>query len=137
MKVLFDTNVYVSEALVGELAEQIIQATLDARWRVFASVYLLDEIERVLTDKLRFSTRFAALTRQRIRRRCDPVSTPSSRHHVLTDPKDSPILQAALSAGVDYLVTDDRHLLQLNPYEGLQIVSMRRYADILRAEGLL
>ena len=47
MKILFDTNVYVSEALVGGLAEEIIQAVVAARWRVFASDYLLDETARV------------------------------------------------------------------------------------------
>ena len=65
MKILFDTNVYVSEALVAGLAEAIIAATLQARWRVFASAYLLDELEHVLRDKLGFSTRMAVLARQR------------------------------------------------------------------------
>ena len=31
MKVFFDTNVYVAEALLGETAERLIEATLLAR----------------------------------------------------------------------------------------------------------
>ena len=31
--------------------------------------------------------------------------------------------QAALAAGVDYLVTNDTRLLSLSPYEGLWVVS--------------
>lgn len=137
MKVLFDTNVYVSEALVGGRAEEIIAATLAARWRVFASTYLLDEIERVLRDKLKFRPRVAALARQRVRRRCEPADAPPSRHEVAADPMDSPILRAAMSAGVDYLVTDDRHLLKMHPYEGIHVMSMRDFAALLRTEGLL
>lgn len=137
MKVLFDTNVYVSESLVGGLAERIIESTIDARWRVFASTYLLDETERVLTEKLGFSVRFAKLARQRIWRRCESVVAPPSRHVVPHDPKDSPVLKAALAASADYLVSDDHHLLHLNPYEGLRIVSMRAFEEILRSEGLL
>lgn len=137
MKILFDTNVYVSEALVAGLAEAIIAATLQARWRVFASAYLLDELEHVLRDKLGFSTRMAVLARQRVRRRCEAANAPPSRHEVPADPKDSPILRAALHAGVDYLVTDDRHLLKMHPYEGIQVVSLRDFAGILRAAGIL
>jgi putative PIN family toxin of toxin-antitoxin system len=137
MKVLFDTNVFISEALVGGLAERIIAASLQARWRAFASTYLLDEIERVLREKLGFSARVAALACQRARRRCEPADAPPSRHHVTADPKDSPILRTAIQAGVDYLVTDDHHLLNLHPYEGIRILSMHDFAALLRAEGLL
>jgi predicted nucleic acid-binding protein len=53
------------------------------------------------------------------------------------DPADSPILRAALEAGVDYLVTNDKQLLTLDPYEGLRIISMTGYYQLLVAEGLL
>ena len=78
------------------------------------------------------------LTRQRARRRRSTmVRVRLSRHDVQTDPQDSPILRAALSAGVDYLVTNDRHLLDLDPYEGLRIVSMNQYLRVLEDEGWL
>jgi predicted nucleic acid-binding protein len=50
---------------------------------------------------------------------------------VRRDPADNPILRAALACGADYLVTNDRHLLELDPYEGLSIVSMQRYVRLL------
>ena len=34
MKVFFDTNVYVAEALLGQVAEQLIEATEQASWRI-------------------------------------------------------------------------------------------------------
>ncbi|MCY2993307.1 MAG: hypothetical protein NTY19_36325 [Planctomycetota bacterium] len=41
MKVFFDTNVYVAEALVGGAAEVMLSATADASWRIFVSHYVL------------------------------------------------------------------------------------------------
>jgi putative PIN family toxin of toxin-antitoxin system len=137
MKIFFDTNVYVAEALLGEAAEAMLAATENASWRVFVSEYLLDEIERVLTDYLGFSDRLARLTRQRTARRAIHVTERPSRHVVPDDPADSPILRAALEAGADYLVTNDKHLLALNPYEGLRIVSMADYYELLVDEGLM
>jgi len=137
MKVFFDTNVYISEALVGKAAIQILTATEKASWRIYVNSYVLEEIEHVLLDYFGFSKRLATLTRERCRRRGIHVDQPISRHEVPNDPKDSPLLKAAITANVDYLVTNDKHLLELNPYEGLQIVSMTNYFELLVHQGLI
>lgn len=137
MKIFFDTNVYVAEALLGAGAEEMLAATQQAQWRIYASAYLLDELERVMTEELGFSRRLAFLSRSRIIRRATVVAPGASHHAVPQDVKDTPILQAALAAGVDYLVTNDRHLLDLDPYEGLRIVSMTEFRQILVSEGLI
>lgn len=137
MKVLFDTNVYVAEAVLGGGAYRMVEATSKATWRIFTSPYLLAEIERVMVDRLGFSHRFALLTRRRIQRRAVLVDPPPSRHRVPGDPDDSPILRAALSAGVDFLVTNDADLLSLSPYEGLRILSMSAYYRLLQDHQLL
>jgi len=97
----------------------------------------LDELERVLTEQLSFSPRLAALSRRRIVRRAIVVELGESRHNVPDDVKDTPILQAAIHAGADYLVTNDRHLLELDPYQGMRVISMADYRSILIGEGLI
>ena len=135
MKVVFDTNVYIAEALVVGLAARLVDETHARGWRVYVSDYLLDEFERVLVDHLHFSRRLAALGKIRIRRRAKSVALPPSRHSVPQDAKDSPILQTALQSGADYLVTNDRHLRALDPYEGLRILSISDYHQMLLAQG--
>ncbi len=137
MKIFFDTNVYVAEALLGEVAEEMLTATERASWRIYASSYVLDELQRVMSEELGFSRRLAALSRRRIIRRASMVEPGASRHNVALDVKDTPVLRAALDAGVDFLVTNDRHLLDLNLYQGLRIVSMTEYHEILISEGLI
>jgi putative PIN family toxin of toxin-antitoxin system len=135
-EIFFDTNVYIAEALIGQTAEQMIQETCNASWRIYVSTYVTDEVRRVLTDRLNFSQRLAFLTQQRILRRAILVNLPTSRHAVPDDPKDSPILQAAITSGADYLITNDEHLLSLSPYESLRIISMTAYRQLLINEGL-
>jgi predicted nucleic acid-binding protein len=100
-------------------------------------MYVLDELERVMTEKLAFSRRLAFLSRKRIVWRATLLDPGTSRHMVPQDPEDSPILRAALDAGVDYLVTNDSHLLVLNPYESVRIISMADYHQLLIEQGLL
>jgi uncharacterized protein len=137
MKVFLDTCVYAAEALLGTGAEQMLVATERASGRIVASSYLLDELKRVLTERLAFNPRLARLSVQRITRRATFVEPPASHHVVPGDPADSPILQAALAAGADFLVTNDAHLLSLNPYESLRILSMSEYYRLLENEGHL
>lgn len=137
MKVFFDTNVYIAEALLGAGAEELLTVTEEASWRIHASSYLLDEFERVLTERLGFSRRLSVLSRQRIVRRANMIEPGASRHEVPLDLADTPILRAAIAAGVDYLITNDRHLLGLDPYEGVRIVSMTDYREILVNAGLI
>lgn len=137
MKVFFDTNVYVAEALLGDAAARMLEATSRASWRIFISPYTLDEIERVMVERLHSSRRFALLTRKRAKRRAILVEPASSRHRVPGDPNDSPILQAALAAGADFLITNDTDLLSLSPYEGLRILSMSDYYRLLQGHQLL
>lgn len=137
MKIFFDTNVYVAEALLGGAAVAMIEATHRAGWRIYCSSHVLDEIVRVLSEYRHFSMQFSTGTRRRVLRRCQLVAPPSSRHRVPADPDDSPILVAAIEAGADILVSNDSHLLSLNPYEGLRILSMTDDYTFLVNEGLL
>lgn len=133
MKVLFDTNVYIAEALLGATASTLLDTTIKAGWRIFTSPYQLSELERVMIEHLDCTRRLAILTRRRVRRRARLIDPPTSRHQVPDDSDDSPILRAALAAGVDYVITNDLHLLTLAPYEGLRLLSMSDYRPLLGA----
>ena len=137
MKVLFDTNVYVAEALTGAAAQRMVSATLAATWRISICETVLDELKRVLIEELGLSRRDALTIRHRCETRAKLVTERPSKHRVPGDPNDDPILAAACDAGVDYLVTNDKLLLGLDPYEGVRIISMTRYLRLLEDEGLL
>ena len=52
------------------------------------------------------------------------------------DPKDNPIVATAVAAKADYLVTGDRrHLMPLGSYEGIRIVSVREFLEVLSSAG--
>src|SRR4029079_7975917 len=102
MKIFFDTNVYVAEALRGRGAARMLAATQAARWRIYFSDHLLDELSRVLTEDIGLSPLFAALARTRISKRSVRVTALASGT-VPEDANDTPILQSALACGADYL----------------------------------
>jgi putative PIN family toxin of toxin-antitoxin system len=135
VKVLFDTNVHVSDAIYGGAATRAITATLTARWKVFVCPTILTELSRVIRTKFNRSQSFANATVQTVRDIAELAEEPISQHCVPGDPDDSPILRAALAASVDYLVTGDAQLLALSPVEGVQIIALAEYLEILQSHG--
>jgi putative PIN family toxin of toxin-antitoxin system len=50
---------------------------------------------------------------------------------ISNDPDDDVILATAVATGADIIVSGDRHLLELEIYRGIPIVSPRQFAEIL------
>jgi predicted nucleic acid-binding protein len=51
------------------------------------------------------------------------VITPQQRFDVVTDPDDNKILECAIEARSDCVVTRDRHLLTLELFQGIPIIT--------------
>jgi uncharacterized protein len=136
MKIVFDTNVYVAEALGGDTATRILVSTRQASWRIYISRYIIDELNAVMIEDLALPRRSAALATVRALRRSRLIEPTPSRHTVPEDAADNEVLRTAVSAGANYLVTNDRHLLSLHPYESIQIVTMAAYRRILEDQNL-
>lgn len=47
------------------------------------------------------------------------------------DPKDDVIVATAVKARADFIVTGDRHLLDLGSHDGIRIVTPRQFLDLL------
>ena len=50
---------------------------------------------------------------------------------VSDDPKDNHILAAALETACEYIVSGDRHLLDLHEFQGIHIVTPREFLTLL------
>jgi uncharacterized protein len=60
---------------------------------------------------------------------------PSERLDVVEDSEDNKILESAVAAEADYLITSDRHLLKLESYKGIKIVRPNEFWSRWEEEG--
>lgn len=60
-----------------------------------------------------------------------------NRHqiHVVRDPEDNKILESAVEARADFLITSDNDLLTLNEYQGVEIVNPAQFWVKYKDEG--
>ncbi len=141
MRAVLDTNVVVS-ALFSPRGSPaaILQAWREGALEWCTSPDLLDELARVLDppvslQRLGWSADEAEAFIDGVRARVVMVTTPEARLRVVAaDPDDDRVLEAAVAGRADCIVSGDRHLLELEEYEGIQILSPGRFAALLSLE---
>lgn len=100
--------------------------------RLFVSSNILDELGDVLIRDLGRSRRFVFLARRSLLRIAKLVTLPPVvRPRVPGDPDDDPIVQTALSAKADYLITADKELLRVGKVERVKIIDALEFERLL------
>jgi putative PIN family toxin of toxin-antitoxin system len=132
MIVVIDANVWISAFLnkVG-IPAQVVDACLRGAATIATSRHLLNELERVVEyDRVR-NVLVARGINERVRttlallrRTARFVSDlPPTDQWVADDPDDDWVIQCALTANAEYIVSGDRHLLSLEKVGSVRILS--------------
>lgn len=136
---VFDTNVVVSGFLWRGAPFEIVNAGRRGILRAYSSFLLLDELEKTLTYA-KFQTRLKkySLTPEEIKSIYESfaIMVPLrfiSEVIVRSDPSDDAVIQTALSAEAEYIVSGDVHLLSLHEYRFIRIVNPSDFLKIIRS----
>jgi putative PIN family toxin of toxin-antitoxin system len=129
--VVIDTNVMVSAYLGGSL-EAIIVAWRAGKFALIVSNQVVSEYLDVLSrPKFKIAhdelDDFAAL----ILSKAEFVLPEKSIHAVEADPSDNKFIEAAVAGQADYIVSGDKHLLDLKEFQGIAILTPRIFLDQL------
>jgi putative PIN family toxin of toxin-antitoxin system len=115
---------------------RLIERARRQRVRLFVSEYILQELSDTLVEDLGQSLRYANLACQAVRRKAKTVELPPSIvRHVPGDPNDDPIVQTALSAKADYLVTADQEILKVGKVQDVQIIAALQFEELLASSA--
>lgn len=131
---VFDTNVLVSAyGWPGGTADRAYATVRIGLVSLHVSEFILDEVSRILTRKLGWSRTESEAALAQIRRLAADVHTPPPSLDVIAeDPTDNRILECAVAAAADVVVTgDSRHLLPLRSFGGIRILSPREFLETI------
>jgi putative PIN family toxin of toxin-antitoxin system len=135
VRVVADTNVYISALNFGGTADEVLALARTQAILLFVSPSILQEVEGVLLSKFQWS---AARTRQAIagiREFAQVVQPKESVHVIKDDEPDNRVLECALEAQADVLITGDRHLRQLRIFRNIRILSPGDFLAVHRGQG--
>jgi len=132
MRAVADTNVYISALNFGGAPEEVLALGRAGAVQLFISLSILKEIEEVLLRKFHWSARDVREASAAIQEFAQLVRPRETIHLITEDEPDNRILECAIEAGADFVITGDRHLRQLKTFRGILMVSPGK---IIEAHG--
>jgi uncharacterized protein len=134
VKVVFDTNIWISISMKKVLKDKFFQ-TKDK-----LTIYISKEIA-LETSKVLQYPKIAQVLKETNTTKRDVLRTitlnsqlvePKTTVHLINeDTQDNTILECALAAGADIIVSGDKHLLDLGKFKKTKIVTAREFFDSL------
>ena len=123
-----DSNIWVSGLNWYGKPHELLNLARHGTIELAITDAILDEFSRILHDKLEWSDDRLNSMRAEVATFTRRVSSTETLDVVKADPADNRILECAVAAGSDVIVTGDAHLLQLGAYRGIKIMKV---ADFL------
>lgn len=132
MKIFADTNVLVSAFTARGLCADLLEVIL-ADHQLMTGEFVLIELERVLSTKLNVPEQNVLATIQFLRKQyIEPIPDVPSEYNV-RDEDDGWVLESAIRAKANVLVTGDKDLLELSKkVDELKIISPRGFWKLLQ-----
>jgi putative PIN family toxin of toxin-antitoxin system len=131
VKAVLDSNIFVSAlALPGGQAGKAVLAAAEGQFELAISKPIIHEVLGVLARKFaRDSEEFARVAV--FLSELGEVAQPRKTLRVLRDEPDNRILECALTAHAEFIVTGDRAMLDLGEYKAIHIVTLREFLGMI------
>ena len=124
MKAVFDTNIYISAFIIpGGNAEKAYLRAINRNFELYTSIAILTELARKLEEKFGWEKQKIAQLLTYISKTAKVLKT-SPHLKVLSDDPDNRILECAIEAKADLLITGDKHLLKIKHFEDFRIIKL-------------
>jgi putative PIN family toxin of toxin-antitoxin system len=132
LRVVLDTNVLVSAAISNGKSRELLRKGIENQFSIITSDLILNELETALrrpkfkTSKDEIDRIILALTLS-----SEVIDVKSKFQAVKEDRKDDMIINTAFDGRVDIIVTGDRHLLELENFKGIKIITIESMLKLL------
>ncbi len=127
-RVVADTNVLVSALQFGGKPKQLLDLATDGQVDLVISGAIMTETLRVLGDKFDRAPEWLVEADRQLRVITRLVEPTESIHAIEADPTDDRILECAVTAEAEAILSGDTHLLRLGSFRGIPI---QRVAEFL------
>jgi uncharacterized protein len=130
LKVVFDTNIYISGILYGGKPREGMELARKGAFRLCASQEILQELQEELLDPpFSLSGREVRKIVSNVRNYVRIISAPRMVKEC-RDSKDNILLDCAVTSKARYLVTGDKDLLILTRFGSTEILKIATFLDL-------
>ena len=133
LKFVFDTNVFVSALMSKRGNPALLLDRVRKSYTLFISKDILSELKDVISrEKFRYTEAEVNTFVEAIISFADVVNPEIKIDAIKADPDDNMILECAVTSGASYIVSGDKHLLDLKEYGMIKIITPKAALDLLK-----
>jgi putative PIN family toxin of toxin-antitoxin system len=131
LRVTVDANILVSGFVYRRGKPfQLLRKALEGEINLTVSQAIIDETIEVMSRKFGATAEDLAEARAIIEEAARVVQPAVALDVIIEDPDDNRVLECAVSAGSDCIVTGDKDLLRLGRYDSIRILSVSDFLEL-------
>jgi len=134
-RITADSNIYVSALRFGGKPLTLLEMALDGQIELAISNAILDETLGVLRDKFHHPPEQLQANKAYIAACTTRVASIGVIDAVPSDSDDNRVLECAVAAGSDVVVTGDKHLLRLGSFRGIHMMTVSDFLQRKPEQG--
>ena len=130
MRIVLDTNVFISGIFFSGPPSQILNAWKNTKFQIVLSQEILKEYQRVavsLADK--FTTIDILPIIELVIIHGQFIDTKGFEVSVCDDPDDNKFIECAIAGNNKIIVSGDKHLLKVSGFQGITVLKPREFVD--------
>jgi len=136
MKITTDTNVLISSTFWSGDSNKILEKAENKEIELILSKEIIEEFSEVLEykeikDKIKNKNLEMKRTIEKIISLSTLVEPKIKFNEIKDDPDDNIILECAAEGNVDFIVSQDKHLLKLKEFKEIKIIPPEEFLKII------
>ena len=131
MRVILDTNIFVSGIFWTGCSHSILKSWKDGKFILVTSTDMISELVKVLSDfKIRLPDDAIRGWVDLIVENSEIVEPKEKIDVVKDDPDDNIFIEVAVAGNADYIISQDKHLLRLKEFRRIRIITPEEFDKI-------
>ena len=131
MKVTFDANILISSTLwQNSVSRKLLNELIEKTIEIFTTEEILEEYVKVLKRDFIFSKEEIEEKLELILSFVTVINPLINIDKIRNDSTDNKILECAIESSSEYILSYDRHLLNLKEFRGIKIITPEEFFNI-------
>ncbi len=136
LKIVLDTNVLVSAAIIQGKQFELLKLAKLGEIKIILSPQIIEEFKEVISrERFGFSKEKINEAVRQILEIAEIIIPKQKLDIVKDDLDDNIILECALEAKANYIISGDEHLLALKEYKSIRIINTTEFFNVFNKEN--
>jgi putative PIN family toxin of toxin-antitoxin system len=133
MKIVLDANIFISSFFWGGNPREVLKRSIAGIDELFITKEILDEINDVIMrPKFHADENEINYFINSIEEIANKIVPKRRINNGSRDKTDNKYIECGIAAHVDYVISGDVHLLEIEEYENIKIIPAKKYLEIVK-----